>query len=156
MFEIFLKAEENSLVPEYVPKHDGKFNEHLNLTYFEGNAFIHPMKIWVVLYYANDSNEYVVDISKWMNKLKTIFGENIEFYCHDLSVKKASIDIEYVPSVVLYSSLHKQNQSHVVLVPPVTFQSLTFFIDSNINLKMDKEFKIYKEEDVDRVLEEYK
>lgn len=156
MFEIFLKAEENSLVPEYISTHDGKFNEVLNLTYFDGNPFIHPLKIWVVLYYVNDQNEHVRNISKWMNKLSNVFGENIEFYCHDLSVKKTSINMDYVPSVVLYSSLYKQNQSHVVLTPPVTFESMTLFIDSNINLKMDKEFQIYKDEDVERVLEEYK
>ncbi len=156
MFEIFIKAEEESLIPEYMPVHHQEKNHALNLTYFPGNTFIHPMKIWVVLYYANEMNEHTMNIAKWFNIIQPSLGPNIELFCHDLGIKKASIELDYVPSVVLYSSYHKDKQSHIKLTPPITLQSIAFFIDSNINLKMSKEFKIFTEEDVDRVLEEYK
>lgn len=155
MFEIFLKAESESLIPEYLPVHQEKRNAVLNLTHFHENAFIHPLKIWVVLYYTNENDEDVQEIAKSFNILQQNLGKNVELYCHDLGTKKPSITLKRVPSVVLYSSFHKETQSYIELMPPFYIGAIARFIDSNVNLKL-KELNIEDEKDVDRVLEEYK
>ena len=108
LYQIFLNAEELSLIPEYTPSHVDKHNKLLNLTYFPGKKSIHPLEMWVVLYYTDEEDEEIRNIAKWFNELKTIFGPNIHFYCYDLSVKKTPIQLNSIPTVGLYSSYYKE------------------------------------------------
>ena len=157
MYQIFLKAEESSLIPEYTPNHVDNQDKVLNLTYFSRKTTINPLELWVVLYYTDNENEDVRNISKWFNTLKTIFGPNVHFYCHDLSVRKTPIRLDYIPTVGVYSSYYKEKDHHFVkMMPPITLEYITSFIYSNIQIKMENELKIKNEEDVERVLKEYK